>query len=43
MHNLLKEGEGRYILIDISMLNRRFSLAYVYAPNSGDFPEIFNT
>jgi len=38
----LKDDEGRYILIDIQMLNKRLTLANLYAPSSGDHPEFFD-
>ena len=41
IHNILKDDEGRYILIDIEMLNKRLTLANLYAPSSGDHPEFF--
>ena len=42
VHNILKDNEGRYILIDIEMLNKRLTLANLYAPSSGDHPEFFD-
>ena len=42
IHNILKDDEGRYILIDIEMLNKRLTLANLYAPSSGDHPEYFD-
>ena len=39
--HILKDDEGRYILIDIQMLNKRLTLANLYAPSSGDHPEFF--
>ena len=42
IHNILKDDEGRYILIDIEMLNKRLTLANLYAPSSGDHPEFFD-
>ena len=41
IHNILKDVEGRYILIDIEMLNKRLTLANLHAPSSGDHPEFF--
>ena len=41
IHNIFKDDEGRYILIDIEMLNKHITLASVYAPSSGDHPEFF--
>ena len=43
IHNILKDDEGRYVLIDIEMLNKRLTLANVYAPSSGDHSEFFDT
>ena len=42
IHNILKDDEGRYILIDIEMLNKRLTLANAYAPNSGDHPDFLD-
>ena len=42
IYNILKDDEGRYILIDIEMLNKRLTLANLYAPSSGDHPEFFD-
>ena len=36
---ILKDGEGRYILIDMEMVNKRLTLGNVCAPRSGDHPE----
>ena len=41
IHDIFKDDEGRYILIDIEMLNKRITLANVYAASSGDHPELF--
>ena len=41
IHNILKDDEGRYILIDIEMLNKRLTLANVHAPSSAVHPEFF--
>ena len=38
----MKDDEGRYILIDIEMLNKRLTFANLYAPSSGDHPEFFD-
>lgn len=42
IHNVVRDVEGRYILIDIEMLQKRITLANVYAPSSGDHPEFFD-
>ena len=41
IHSVLKDTEGRYIIMDIEMLNKRMTVANVYAPSSGDHPEFF--
>ena len=41
VHNVMKDPEGRYILIDIEMLDNRFTLGNVYGHSSGDHPEFF--
>ena len=42
IHNILKDDEGHYIMIDIEMLNKRLTLAKLYASSSGDHPEFFD-
>ena len=42
IHNILKDGEGRYILIDMEMVNKRLTLGNVCAPRSGDHPEFYD-
>ena len=37
----MNDDEGRYILIDIEMLNKRITVTNIYAPSSGDHPEFF--
>ena len=41
IHNILKDDERRYILIDMELFNKRLTLANVYVPSSGDHPEFF--
>ena len=41
IHSVVKDDEGRYILTDIEMLNKRMTIANIYAPSSGDHPEYF--
>ncbi len=41
IHSVVKDDESRYILIDIEMLNKRMTIANIYAPSSGDHPESF--
>ena len=45
IHNVLKDNEGGYILIDIEMMNKHLTLVYIYAPSSasGDHLEFFDT
>ena len=38
IHNILKDDEWRYILINTEMLNKRLTLTNLYAPSSGDHP-----
>ena len=42
IHNILKDDQRRYIMIDIEMLNKRLTLANLYAPSSGDHLEFFD-
>ena len=37
----MKDDEGRYILIDIEMLNKRMTIANIYAQSSGDHLQSF--
>ena len=41
VHSVVKDDEGRYILIDIEMLNKHMTIANIYAPSSGDHPVYF--
>ena len=41
IHSVVKDDEGRYILTDIEMLNKRMTIANIYVPSSGDHPELF--
>ena len=43
IHNVLRDNEGRWILIDIEMINKRLKFVNVYAPSSGDHYEFFDT
>ena len=36
IHNVHFDTSGRYIMIDISMNERRFTLFNIYAPNQDD-------
>ena len=40
IHQIIKSPAGRYIIMDISINNRRLTLVNIYAPNS-DEPEFF--
>jgi len=42
IHNILKDDERRYILINTEMLNKGLTLTKLYAPSSGDHPELFD-
>ena len=41
IHSTIRDELGRYILIDIEILNRRMTLGNVYGPSNGDHPEFF--
>lgn len=41
VHRVIKDNEGRYILIDIEMFEKRMTLGNVYAPSAGDHHEFF--
>ena len=43
VQNIQRDETGRYIFVDIEMLNKRITLANIYAPSSGDNPDFFNT
>jgi len=41
LHNIQKDGDGRILIIDITIKDIRLTLANIYAPNK-DTPEFFN-
>jgi exonuclease III len=41
VHNVVKDVNGCYIIVDIEMLKERFTLLNIYGPSSGDNPEFF--
>ena len=41
IHNIRRDEEGRFILLDIEILNQRITLGNVYGPSAGDHPEFF--
>ena len=43
IHNTTKDKEGRYILLDIELLDKRITLVNIYAPSAGDHPEFFES
>ena len=40
MHNVVKDSNGRFIMLDLTIFNTRFTLAGVYGPNM-DSPDFF--
>ena len=38
---VIRDDEGKYIILDIEMLGKRMTLVNLYAPSSGDHPEFF--
>ena len=41
VHRMIQSGVGRYLLLDITVDNRRLTVCNIYAPNT-DSPEFFN-
>ena len=41
LHTVIRDDEGKYIILDIEMLEKRMTLVNLYAPSSGDHPEFF--
>lgn len=41
LHTVVRDDEGKYIILDIEMLGKRMTLVNLYAPSSGDHPEFF--
>ena len=37
---LILDCEGKYIILDIEMLGKRITFINLYAPSSGDHPEV---
>lgn len=42
LHDVVRDVDGHYIIMDIEFLNKRFTLVNVYAPSSGDDPQFFH-
>ena len=40
LHTVIRDDEGKYIILDIEMLGKRMTLVNIYAPSSGDHPEL---
>ena len=43
IHRIHKDKEGRFIIVDIEVINKRVTLVNLYAPSSGDNPVFFQT
>ena len=41
LHTVIRDDEGKHIILDIEMLGKRMTLVNLYAPSSGDHPEYF--
>ena len=41
LHTVIRDDEGKYIILNIEMLGKRMTLVNLYAPSSGDHPECF--
>ena len=41
LHSIVKDPEGCYLILDISILNRRLTLCNIYGPSEGDRPAFF--
>ena len=42
LHTVIRDDEGKYIILDIEMLGKRMTLVNLYAPSSRDHPEFFD-
>ena len=40
LHTVITDDEGKYIILDTETLGKRMTLVNLYAPSSGDHPEI---
>ena len=38
LHTVIRDGEGKYIILDLEMLGKRMTLVNLYAPSNGDHP-----
>ena len=43
VHNVFRDPEGRFLLLDLEVLKKRLTLANIYGPSSGDSPDFFKT
>ena len=41
LHSVFRDIDGRYVIVDITIMKKRISLVNVYAPSSGDHSEFF--
>ena len=41
LHSTIKDPEGCYLILDISFLNKKFTLCNIYGPSEGDRPDFF--
>ena len=41
VHNVIKDPEGSYILMDVDILDKRLTLTNIYGPSTGDNPYFF--
>ena len=41
LHTVIRDDEGKYIILDIETLGKRMTLVNLYAPSNGDHPEFF--
>ena len=39
LHTVIRDDEGKHIILDIEMLGKRMTLVNLFAPSSGDHPE----
>ena len=42
IHNVFRDPDGCYIIIDVELLQKRLTLVNIYGPSSGDSPEFFD-
>lgn len=42
VHNVIRDAEGHFLLMDVTLCDRNLILVNIYAPSHGDIPEFFD-